>query len=200
MIPPKRKIPWVFRRISILFIAFAFLWLNGCATSSPDVFRDSTMDFASIKTIAIFPLANFSKDQLAGERVRDVMANAIMANSDIYVIPPGEVARGIANAGVAIVSAPAPDELVRFCKATKADAVITGTLREYGDVRSGTAMADVISLGVQLVESQTGRIVWSTSTTQGGIDIWARLFGGGGKPLNVVTEKAVYDIISKLFD
>jgi len=34
---------------------------------------------------------------------------------------------------------------------------------------------------------------------EGGINLGDRLFGGGGEPMNVVTEKAVDDIIDKLF-
>ncbi len=81
----------------------------------------------------------------------------------------------------------------------KADAVFTGTVREYGDVRSGSAASNVISLSMQLIETQTGRVVWSGSTTKGGVGLSDRLFGGGGEPLNDITSQAVNDIIKKLF-
>jgi polysaccharide biosynthesis protein PelC len=90
--------------------------------------------------------------------------------------------------------------VTKLAKIVKVDAVISGVVREYGDVRSGTASADVISISLQLVEGQTGRVVWSASTTQGGISMMDRLFGGGGRPLNDVTEKAVNDLIFKLFE
>lgn len=186
---------WAFAAILML------CWgvIGGCATTG-DVFRDATMDFASIKSVAVLPLANLSKDQLAGERVRDVFNTMLMASGAVYVIPSGEVARGIAGAGIANPSAPSADDVMKLAKNVKVDAVIYGVVREYGDVRSGTASADVISLSLNLVEGQTGRIVWSASTTQGGIGMLDRLFGGGGRPLNEVTEKAVSDIISKLFE
>ena len=171
----------------------------GCATTG-DVFRDDTMDFGSIKSVVVLPFANLSKDQLAGERVRDVFNTLLMASGALYVIPSGEVARGVASAGVANPAAPTADDVMKLAKNVKVDAVIYGVVREYGDVRSGTSSADVISLSLQLAEAQTGRIVWSASTTQGGISMMDRLFGGGGRPLNDVTEKAVNDIISKLFE
>jgi hypothetical protein len=34
---------------------------------------------------------------------------------------------------------------------------------------------------------------------KGGISLWDRLFGGGGQPMNKITEKAVNDLINKLF-
>jgi hypothetical protein len=52
---------------------------------------------------------------------------------------------------------------------------------------------------MQMIETQTGRVVWAASSTKGGITFGDRLLGGGGEPMNVVTEKAVDDIIDKLF-
>ena len=173
--------------------------LSGCA-ANVDVFRDENMDFGAIRSVAVMPFSNLSKDQLAGERVRDVFNTMLLATGAIYSIPSGEVARGIISAGVANPTAPTPEEVVKLAKMIKVDGVIVGVLREYGDVRSGTASADVISLSLQLLEGQTGRIVWSASTTQGGISVTDRLFGGGGRPINDVTEMAVNELITKLFE
>ncbi len=52
---------------------------------------------------------------------------------------------------------------------------------------------------MQMMEAQTGRVVWSASSTRGGVTMSDRLFGGGGEPMNIVTEKAVDDVIRKLF-
>jgi hypothetical protein len=189
------------RPLQQLLIAAALLSLAACASLSgpADVFQDSNMDFGSIKTVALLPLANLSKDIQGGDRVRDVFATMIMANSAIYVVPPGEVAKATSSTGVANPTAPTTDEVVKLCKILKADAVITGVLREYGDIRAGAAVANEISLSMQLMEGLTGKIVWSASTTKGGIGISERLLGGGGQPLNVVTEKAVYELLNKLF-
>ena len=81
----------------------------------------------------------------------------------------------------------------------EADAVITGIVREYGELRSGSASANVISVSLQMMEAETGRVVWSASSTQGGVTAGDRLLGGGGRPLNVVTQKAVNDLLDKLF-
>lgn len=177
---------------------FLFLSLTACAGKT-GVYQDSNMDFASIRTVAVLPLANLTKEQQATDRVRDVFATALIASSGIYVIPPGEVMRGIISTGMANPSSPSADEVIKFCKTSKTDALFTGVVREYGEVRSGTAMSTVISMSMQLMEGQTGKVVWSADTTQGGISIGDRLLGGGGQALNVITEKAVYEIIKKLF-
>jgi hypothetical protein len=92
------------------------------------------------------------------------------------------------------------EQIVRLGNILKVDAVMTGVLREYGTVRSGTTAANVISLGLQMIEVNSGLVVWSASSTKGGITVWDRLFGGGGDPMNTVTEKAINDLLDKLFE
>jgi hypothetical protein len=49
-----------------------------------------------------------------------------------------------------------------------------------------------------MIEIQTRKVVWTASTTKGGINTWDRLFGGGGRPMNDVTEAAIDDLLNKL--
>ena len=143
--------------------------------------------------------ANFSKEQTSSERVRDVFITMLLSTGSIYVIPPGEVAKGIATTGVLNPTAPTGEEVIKLTNAIKANAVITGVVKEYGELRSGTSSANIISTSVQMIEGQTGRIVWSASSTKGGIGMKDRLLGGGGEPMNTVTLKAVNDLLDKLF-
>jgi len=78
--------------------------------------------------------------------------------------------------------------------------VITGVVREYGAIRSGPASANVISLSLQMVEVQSQKIVWTASSTKGGISMRDRLLGSGGQPMEDVTEAAIDDIINQLFE
>ncbi len=181
---------------TILFLVlFSFM---GCA-STADIYHDALMDFGAIQTVAVMPFANLSRDTLAAERVRDVFINMLLATGGIYVVPVGEVARGVSRAGIASSPTPSSEDIIKFAGIVKVDAVITGVVREYGEVRSGTTVSNVISLSLQMVESQTGRVIWTASSTKGGISARDRLFGGGGEPMNKITEKAVNDIINKLF-
>lgn len=169
-----------------------------CEAQVTDVFRDSKMDFGSIQTVAVTPFSNLTRDQVVAERVRDVFINRLLASGAVYVLPVGEVSRGIARAEIQSPTAPTPEDVVKLGGLLKADAVITGVVREYGEVRSGSTSSNVISLSIQLVECGTGRIVWSGSSTKGGVSFWDRLLGGGGQPLNRVTEEAIDALFDKL--
>lgn len=182
--------------MAILF----FLVSAGCATgSSRVVFRDPNMDFGSLQAVAVMPFTNLTRENVAGERVRDVFMTMLQATGGLYVIPPGEVGRGISRLNLERPATPTPEEVTKFAKNVNADAVFTGTLSEYGEVRSGTSTANVVSLSLQMMEAQTGRVVWSASSTRGGVTTSDRLFGGGGEPMNATTQKAVDDLLEKLF-
>lgn len=185
---------------SITILMGVLVTLQACAPSRSDIYRDANMDFGSVKTVAVLPFVNLSKDMQASDRVRDVFTTVLLATGAVYVVPTGEVARGITSAGLANPGNPSTDEVVKFCKAVKADAVIAGTIREYGEMRSGAASANVVSLSLQMMENQTGKIVWTASTSQGGIRFIDRLLGGGGNSMNVTTEKAVRDLVNKLLE
>lgn len=177
-----------------------FLISAGCATSSSRVvFRDPNMDFGLLQAVAVMPFTNLTRENVAGERVRDVFMTMLQATGGVYVIPPGEVGRGISRLNLERPASPTPEEVTKFAKIVNADAVFTGTVTEYGEVRSGTSTANVISLSLQMMEAQTGKVVWSASSTKGGVTTADRLFGGGGEPMNATTQKAVDDLLDKLF-
>lgn len=175
----------------------ALLALAGCATVEP--YRDANMDFSSLKAVAVLPLANLTRDQQGAERVRDVLTNQLQAGGAFYVVPPGEISRGISRVGIVNATTPSTEEVVKLGALLKADAVITGVVREYGEMRSGNVASNVISVSLQLVETQTGRVVWSAAVTKGGVGMKERLLGGGGEPMTIITEKAVDELLDKLF-
>lgn len=174
--------------------------LVGCAPPvTSTTFRDPNMDFGALQTVAVTPFENLSRDNRAADRVRDVFINRLLSTGVLYVVPVGEVARAVARAELPLPATPSPEEIVKLGGILKAQAVVTGVVREYGEVRSGPSSANVIALSVQMLETQTGRIVWTAASTKGGISVLDRMLGGGGQPMNDVTRDAVNDLIQKLF-
>lgn len=179
------------------FLYLAFFLLIACA-GSRSTYIDPNMDFGTVKTVAVMPFLSLAKDPIVAERVRDVFINKLLATGAVYVVPVGEVARGVARSEVQNPFAPSPEEAIKLGGIIKVQAIITGTVREYGEVRSGAVSSNIVSVSLQMIETQTGKVVWTASSTRGGVNIWDRLFGGGGKPMNKVTEKAVNDLIYAL--
>ena len=181
-------------------LLFIFVAMVACTSSGvSENYHDPEMDFSALRTIAVMPFENLTPDKQAGQRVRDTFMTSLMATGVVYVIPAGEINRGILRLQIKNPITPSGEEIAKLASLIRADAVITGVVREFGLVRSGQASAGVISISMLLVESQSRKVVWTASTTKGGISTWDRLFGGGGRPMNEVTEQAVNDIINKLF-
>jgi TolB-like protein len=179
-----------------LSLAFA----TACGPSlTRATYRDPNMDFGAIQTVGVMPFQNLSRDNLAADRVRDVFINRLLSTDALYVQPVGEIARAVSRLEIQTPTAPAPEEIVKLAGTLKVQAIITGVVLEYGEVRSGSSSANLITVSVQMQEAQTGRTVWTASSTKGGISVWDRLFGGGGRPMYDVTRDAVNDIIQKLF-
>lgn len=167
--------------------------------SAEVTYVDPVMDFSLIQKVAVLPFENLTTATKAAERVRDVFMTMMQATGASYVIPPGEVARGLDRASVALPTTPTADDVINLGKIVGVDAVITGVVREYGEVRTGSSSAGVVSVSLQMMETQTGKVVWSASATRGGIDAADRLFGGGGQPMDEVTADAVRDLLDRLF-
>lgn len=157
------------------------------------------MDFGSVRTVGVMPFVNLTRENLAAERVRDVFSSMLLASGTVYVVPQGEVQRALGQASVTTPTTPSADDVVKLGKVLKADAVVTGVVKEYGEVRSGNTTANIISLSLQMFETSTGKVVWSASTTKGGVSMADRLLGSSGTPMNQVTEAAVDDLLAKLF-
>ncbi|MCB2183887.1 MAG: hypothetical protein KQH63_17800 [Desulfobulbaceae bacterium] len=184
-----------------LLLICAFLALvQGCAQkTSGGVFFNEMVDFASIQTVAVMPFENLTDNEDAAERVRDVFMGMLLATEAVYVLPPGEVFRGISRVGMLNPAAPSTDEIKSLAGILSVDVVITGVLREYQLVRAGASTANIISVSLQMIETQTGTIIWSASSTKGGITLTDRMFGGGGRPMNDVTLESVDELLNKLF-
>jgi hypothetical protein len=185
----RRAAPW---------LLFSLVVAIGCGAGRA-TYHDPRMDFGVIQTVAVMPIDNLTPERDAAGRVRNVLMTMLQATGAVYVLPPGEVGRGISRTSVENPFTPTSAEAVALANNIGADAIITGTLREYGEVRSGSATANVISLGLSMLEAETGRVVWSASSTKGGISTADRFFGGGGRPMNVVTQEAIEDLLDQLF-
>jgi hypothetical protein len=195
-------VKWVKRiNFCICSLPLILVFLVAC-TSKPSVsesYHDPDIDFSLLRTIAVMPFSNLTNDKLAGERVRNTFINSLFSTAALYVIPAGEVARGISRAGIENPWSPSGEDVSKLAAIVGADSVITGVVNEYGEVRSGAITGNVISVSMQMIEKESRKVIWSASATRGGISTWDRLFGGGGQPMEDVTQAAVNDIIKKLF-
>ncbi len=179
--------------------ALALALAAGCSTTGRR-YLDPNMDFGAVRTVAVMPFVNLTRESAAADRVRDVFATMLLSTGALFVVPVGEVQSAIASQALQTPATPSVEAVTKLGRILKVDAIITGTVREYGEVRSGGTSANVVSISVQMIETTSGKLVWSASSTRGGVSMADRLLGSSGTPMNQVTEEAVDDLIGKLFD
>jgi hypothetical protein len=187
---------------AILIVAMLAGATAGCGTTRGlnSTYQDPAIDLSLVQTVAVLPFANLSADDKAGERVRDVFSTMMQATGAVYVVPPGEVAKAVGRARAGSGSEPAPEEIIAIGSSVKADVVVTGVVREYGQVRSGNSTANAIALSVKIFATESGKVIWSGASTAGGVTASDRFFGGGGEPMELVTEDALSDLIDRIFE
>jgi hypothetical protein len=192
---------WAARIAAVILTLAGIVCDAGCSSRrGVDVtYHDPNMDFSLIQTAAVMPFDNLTSNQNASEAVRDVFMTMLQATGAVYVLPPGEVGRGISRLSLSAPSQLSSEEAVQFAAIVGADVVITGTVSEYGQLRSGGSSANVASVSVKMLEAQTGRVVWSAASSAGGVSASDRVFGGGGRPMDDVTRAAVEKLLNRLF-
>ena len=97
----------LFRKAVPVLLSLLLVFLSACASrSGPEVYHDPNFDLASVRIVAVMPFENLTKETLASSRVRDVFMNMLLSTGAIYVLPAGEVARGMVRAGIEKATAP----------------------------------------------------------------------------------------------
>ena len=71
------------------------------------------------------------------------------------------------------------------------DALFFGTVEEYGISRVDRNRGPEVTVVFEMLETQTGVVVWRSQVHGTGSSIWRRLFGGGAADLYAVSEDVV---------
>ena len=101
--------------LKTVILPLVIITLLACGPSSRlTYYHDPSMDFGALRTVAVMPFENLTNTQMAAERVRDIFAQSLLATGAVYVIPLGEVARGINRVGIINPAAPSNEEIGAF--------------------------------------------------------------------------------------
>src|SRR5512139_3459734 len=113
----------IMSRLRKTLICLILLSTAACASKPVDVYFDPAMDFGAVKVVAVMPLANLARDPVVSERVRDVVINKLLSTGAVYVLPVGEVARGVARLEIPNPPTPSPEDIAKLGGIIKAQAV-----------------------------------------------------------------------------
>jgi hypothetical protein len=128
--------------------------------------------------VAVLPLANYSTDHDAPQRLTLTLLNELAQIPGIEVVDPGAVDAALTKEPWTLLDRMPPDVADRIGAELHADALLVGALLEYG-VRDGAdGRIPQVSVALRLARTPGSRIVWSTVHGRDGADgEW--LFGMG---------------------
>jgi hypothetical protein len=178
--------------ISILFL------FSGCRSNVPVYHISEDIDFSFYKRVAVMPLDNLTNDKFAGEIVRQVVVSELLASGLVDVVFPGEVMSAINQMGIKNISSLTADQIKALGSALKAEALIVGSVEEFGNVKMGNVSAPQVTISLMMADAGTGSIIWSITKTRGGASFMARHFGASHETLSETVLLLVREAIQTL--
>jgi len=150
-----------------------------------------------IKRIAILPLQNFSRDNMAHEKVRDILETELLALNIFEVVDKGETDHVIEEMRISPVNIDAKS-LKKLASRLGVQAVLTGAVDEYTLVQTGGISLPLVTISLKLIDAQSGSVIWLVTGTEKGGGALNRLFGIGEKTLSDVTQILVKRMLETL--
>ena len=181
----------------LLLVPLAALFLACGGNMEPTQFTNPNIDFSFVQRVAVLPFENLSGDQQAGLRATRLMVTELLASGAVDVVEPGEVEGALARLGVQRRK-PSVEEIVALGESLGVQALILGTVAQSEVLRSGSVGMPVVTLDAQMVETETGAIIWATTHTQKGGRLSARVLGTGGQPISETTRLCVQTLLDAL--
>lgn len=193
------KIPSRIGSPAALLVLFAALCLGCTSTMSSTEFTHPNIDFAFVQRVAVLPFENLSGDQQAGLRATRLMITELLASGAVDVVEPGEVEGALVRLG-GFTRQPSIEGIIELGKGLRVQALILGTVAQSEVLRSGAVGQPVVTLDAQMVETETGAIIWAATHTEKGSQVSARILGTGGESISETTRRCVNGLLDTLFD
>lgn len=159
------------RLVASLTTAFA---LTGCCCAGgggggegskeqpPSEARGATVYVApvasAVRTVAIMPFQ--APTELIGASVSDLFVTEILRSGRYQLVERSQLSKVLQEAEIGL-SGLTDNRAVELGKMLGADGVILGSVDEYGMVARKGQSYPVVGLSVRLIDTQTGRVMWS---------------------------------------
>ncbi|MFN7943446.1 MAG: hypothetical protein U0X73_17775 [Thermoanaerobaculia bacterium] len=170
-------------RRTAAWIAPAVFLIAGCASKGRTEFTHPGADLGAIRSVAVLPFSTLTQDRTDAQKVQRVFLVELLALGAVDVVEPGEVAKLFAAEHLDSTDALAPADLQRIGKTLGANGLFLGTVVDFTETRTGSVPAPEVAIQLRLVETESGKTLWTSSQTRSGASAKARLFGFGGASL-----------------
>ena len=164
---------------TLQLIIFIVLVSSGCTSKEPvgTTFVREDVDLTYITKVAVLPFVNNTKDEFSGQRIRDITSTQILAMGIFDVIGRGAVDSGLMEMAID-QDTPMDVQLTKkLGQRLGVEGFIQGTVNGVGEQRRGSFNYTEVSLTLELVDAESGLVLWRNSDTLSGYSLTDRLFG-----------------------
>ena len=187
-------------RIGVSCLAlFAFMiMMHGCSTGNMKQYIRPGADIGSIKTIAVLPFHNYTSEKHADENIRNKVSIELLSRG-FDIIEPGEIVMTLNELKIRSLDSLRNEDIQNIGNMLQADAVITGSVEEFGISSGITVSYPEVSVHLMMFDTSSGRVIWSLWHTTGGASFWTRHFGAEGNTLYNAAARVIREAFDELF-
>jgi TolB-like protein len=188
-----------FKYFVLALFLFFFIGCLGGKNIKMKTFVRENVDVSFIKKVAVLNFENHSKNESAGEILRDITITEILSMKIFDVIGKSMV-DAVVDEESGGDEAPVFDKetLKRISRKLKTEGLILGSVDSFEEKRDGGYNYPVVTLTLRLIDGKNGSVLWQTSGTQSGYSISERLFGVKSKDINELSFELVEKLLSSL--
>lgn len=188
------------KRIRCLALGLLALGVSACATSriEPSVYMHPNADLSLYTRVAVLPLENLTTERFAADRVRELLVVELSSRSLFEVVESGEVNRVLRAKNLLGAAEIGPEVIQQLGAELKVQALLTGSVIEFREQRTGTLNTPDIALSLKLLDVESGLVIWSATDAHTGLGVWTRLFGVGEEDQTTAARKLIRDLLFTL--
>ncbi len=174
----------------------------GCSSSTMEQhFTSPAIGLGYIKSIAVLPLENFSKEKGIAERSRELIITRILGLGLYDLVEQGELHRFLRDEVRSKEKALIDQNIAkRMAREFAIQAYMTGSIDEYNEVRNGSYTYPVIAMTLRMIDIKTSKVIWQASASESGYSTAGRLFGLDSEGTNEVLFRLIDRLLSTMSD
>lgn len=131
-----------------------------------EVFVDFTSRSADYRMVAVLPFK--AAVEQAGESISDMFTTELLKTAKYGLIERGQIASVLKEQELGLSGVVDDQMAVELGRILGVQGVVVGSVSEYGLQKVKIARAPSVGLSVRMIDTTTGKIVWSISHTQVG--------------------------------
>jgi len=187
--------PWRSAAIAALLILAL-----GCASTAPRYYVNPQADMTLYQKVAVLPFHNLSPQPLAGERVTRVFVTELIITDRYRVVEPAEFRAVLRDLDVqpSADGAYDPTKLKEAASRMGVTGIVRGAVTDYQVQRSGQDEFAVLSFDAELMDVETGNVVWRGSITRRGASRFPIRGGSSTRTRGRLTQEACVELVSGL--